>query len=188
MKLGFEEDFAMSAVDKKLADQIMRLGKNAAHVLDLQYEGRFSEQGQKNRAAVRAVIERGMGTLPFEQRVLATQEYERGIVDTLRGRVVRLLGTWDSMDVDRFCAEFPQVEPERMIAYCEEEGIIDRSTIDGREVVSLSEEGKRQFARDEERLDSGTQDLFAPLNEYEKMQLYLLLRKMLGTPAFDAAS
>ena len=54
--------------------------------------------------------------------------------------------------------------------------------------MSLSEEGKRQFARDEERLDSGTQDLFAPLNEYEKMQLYLLLRKMLGTPAFDAAS
>ena len=156
----------MSTVDKKLMDQVLRLSKGAA----LDATDHYGYRTQKREDTVRTIV-------------------ERGIEEIGRDQILRLLGTWGAMTVDAIQSEFPSVETTVYLMRYEEEGLIERRTlVSGKgvqEVVVLTEEGKRRFAAQEEALDECAADLFSALTEYEKMSLYLLLRKMLGTPAYE---
>ena len=72
----------------------------------------------------------------------------------------------------------------------EEEGLVKRvaDNADGeeRDIVMLTEAGKQLFSEQEVALEKRADELFGNLTEGEKMQLYLLLRKMQGTPAYES--
>ena len=163
----------MSAVDKKLMDQVLRLGKRTAVSTADQYGSRLSEDNAAQREVMRRVIERGQ------------QAEELG-----RDQLLRLLGTWGSLTVDALSREFPHMDVDSFLGRYEAEGLIERKTLytsEGeQEYVVLTDDGARQFALREGQWDEKAGELFSELNEYEKMQLYLLLRKMMGTPAHDA--
>ena len=166
----------MSTVDKKLMDQVLRLSKGAA----LDATDHYGYRTQKREDTVRTIVERGMGTLPLEQRIMIKEKHQQRIEEIGRDQILRLLGTWGAMTVDAIQSEFPSVETTVYLMRYEEEGLIERRTlVSGKgvqEVVVLTEEGKRRFAAQEEALDECAADLFSALTEYEKMSLYLLLR------------
>ena len=74
----------------------------------------------------------------------------------------------------------------------EKEGLVKRvvDTVDGKDndVVMLTEAGKQMFSEQEEALEKRAEELFGDLTEGEKMQLYVLLRKVQGTPAYEPES
>ena len=180
----------MSAVDKKLMDQVLRLGKRTAVSTADQYGSRLGEDNAAQREAMRRVIERGMTSLPLEQRVLFGFERGQQAEELGRDQLLRLLGTWGSLTVDALSREFPHMDVDSFLGCYEAEGLIERKTLytsEGeQEYVVLTDDGARQFALREGQWDEKAGELFSELNEYEKMQLYLLLRKMMGTPAHDA--
>lgn len=183
----------MSAVDKKLMDQVLRLGKRTAVSTADQYGSRLSEDNAAQREVMRRVIERGMTSLPLEQRVLFGFERGQQAEELGRDQLLRLLGTWGSLTVDALSREFPHMDVDSFLGRYEAEGLIERKTLytsEGeQEYVVLTDDGARQFALREGQWDEKAGELFSELselNEYEKMQLYLLLRKMMGTPAHDA--
>lgn len=55
-------------------------------------------------------------------------------------------------------------------------------------MVMLTEAGKQMFSEQEEALEKRAEELFGDLTEGEKMQLYVLLRKVQGTPAYEPES
>lgn len=181
----------MSTVDKKLMDQMFRLTKNTivsvSEKSDQTLDGvRIAE----DQEVIRSVVERGLRSLPLEQRVMIESERDRQARELGRSQILRLLGTWGVMSVDAVCAEFPRVDVPAFLEAYEREGVVtcyvDSSLGSEQKVVALTDEGKRRFAAQEELWNERAGALFGQLNEYEKMQLYLLLRKMQGTPAYES--
>lgn len=180
----------MSTVDKKLMDQMFRLTKNTIASVseknDRILEGaRVSEVEE----VTRTVVERGLRSLPLEQRVLLESERDRRTLELGRSQVLRLLGTWGMMSVEAVQDEFPRTDVPALLDTLEHEGLVtcfvDASLGSEQRVVALTDEGKCQFAAREDVWNERAGMLFSQLNEYEKMQLYLLLRKMQGTPAYE---
>lgn len=181
----------MSTVDKKLMDQMFRLTKNT--VASVSGKGDPTSRAvlsSGQQEVMRTVVERGLRSLPLEQRVLLESERDRQVLEIGRSQVLRLLGTWGVMSVDVVCAEYPNIDVPFFLDALEKEGLVTRFVDDSlgseQEVVALTDEGKRQFSAQEELWNEKAGSLFAQLNEYEKMQLYLLLHKMMGTPAYES--
>lgn len=180
----------MSTVDKKLMDQMFRLTKNTiASVSEKNDRVLGGARVSEIEDVTRVVVERGLRSLPLEQRVLLESERDRRTLELGRSQVLRLLGTWGMMSVDAVQEEFPRSDVPALLDALEQEGVVtcfvDASLGSGQQVVALTEEGKRQFSAREDAWNERAGLLFSQLNEYEKMQLYLLLRKMQGTPAYE---
>ena len=182
----------MSTVDKKLMDQMFRFAKDAVvkGVHDCEGEDAKRHFNRTDAQIMRYYMERGMRTMPFEQRILSEEAFDKRALDLGRIFIVRQLGTWEAMSYERLNRESEMIGFPELLNSLVKEGLVRRatSTIDGKthDVLLLTEEGKRLFEEQEARLDAHANELFENLTEPEKMQLYILLRKMMGTPACEA--
>ncbi len=181
----------MSTVDKKLMDQMLRFAKDAVveGVNDMRGDNGSKRLNSRDVHVARAIMERGMRTLPIEQRVLSEAAFDKRAFDLGRIYVIRQLGIWEVMSYDALHRESENVAFPELIDGLVHEGLVRRVTdSDNRDVLMLTEEGKELFAQQEQRLDEHAGEMFERLTEGEKMQLYLLLRKMMGTPAYESST
>ncbi len=178
----------MSTVDKKLMDQMLRFAKDAVveGVNDMRGADASKRLNSRDVHVARAIMERGMRTLPIEQRVLSEAAFDKRAFDLGRVYVIRQLGIWEVMSYDVLHRESENVAFPELIDGLVHEGLVRRVTdSDNRDVLMLTDEGKELFAQQERRLDEHAGEMFERLTEGEKMQLYLLLRKMMGTPSYE---
>ena len=183
----------MSAVDKKLMDQMLRFARTVVAVSANARKGGGAEECGKpvkrDAEYMRAIMERGMRTLPIEQRVLSEAAFDKRAFDLGRMYVIRKLGTWEMVRYDDLHRESEYVAFPELLGGMVEEGLVQRvSSAEGEDsddVVMLTEEGKELFAQQEALLDKRANELFGGLTEAEKMQLYILLRKVQGSPAYE---
>ncbi len=178
----------MSTVDKKLMDQMLRFAKDAVveGVNDMRGADASKRLNSRDVHVARAIMERGMRTLPIEQRVLSEAAFDKRAFDLGRIYVIRQLGIWEVMSYDALHRESENVAFPELIDGLVHEGLVRRVTdSDNRDVLMLTDEGKELFAQQEQRLDEHAGEMFERLTEGEKMQLYLLLRKMMGTPSYE---
>lgn len=186
----------MSAVDKKLMDQMLRFARTvvvtSANARDGATVGDCAKPGKRDAQYMRAIMERGIRTLPLEQRILSEAAFDKRAFDLGRVYVIRQLGTWEMMSYDELHRESEYVAFPELMDGLVEEGLVKRivDTVDGeeRDIVMLTDEGKQRFEEQEQALDKRADELFGTLTEGEKMQLYLLLRKVMGSPAYETES
>ena len=184
----------MSTVDKKLMDQMLRFAKEVVvEGIDDMRGGNGSRRlNSRDVHVARAIMERGMRTLPIEQRVLSEAAFDKRAFDLGRMYVIRQLGIWEVMSYDALHRESENMAFPELIDGLVDEGLVRRVTdsSDGeqRDVLMLTDAGKELFAQQEGRLDEHAGRMFERLTEGEKMQLYLLLRKMMGTPASESSA
>ncbi len=184
----------MSTVDKKLMDQMLRFAKDVViEGVDDMRDGNSSRRlNSRDVHVARAIMERGMRTLPIEQRVLSEAAFDKRAFDLGRMYVIRQLGIWEVMSYDALHRESENMAFPELIDGLVDEGLVRRVTdlSDGeqRDVLMLTDAGKELFAQQEGRLDEHAGRMFERLTEGEKMQLYLLLRKMMGTPASESSA
>ena len=184
----------MSTVDKKLMDQMLRFAKDVVveGVDDMRDGNSLRRLNSRDVHVARAIMERGMRTLPIEQRVLSEAAFDKRAFDLGRMYVIRQLGIWEVMSYDALHRESENMAFPELIDGLVDEGLVRRVTdlSDGeqRDVLMLTDAGKELFAQQEGRLDEHAGRMFERLTEGEKMQLYLLLRKMMGTPASESSA
>lgn len=184
----------MSTVDKKLMYQLLRLTKNVvATTNDPKHQNVMSDEhstGLPVTDLARGILERGIKTLPLEQRILINAEQDQRTFERGRNRIVSLLGTWGVMSKEVVEQECEQALIPGLFDRLIDEEII-RCTTDSslgyeQEVITLTETGYDLFAERELAINNIASSLFQSLNEHEKMHLYLLLRKLMGTPAYES--
>ncbi len=181
----------MSAVDKKLMDQMLRFARDVVveGVDDMRGGDDARRLSSRDAHVVRAIMERGMRTLPIEQRVLSEAAFDKRAFDLGRIYVIRQLGIWEVMSYDALHRESENLAFPELIDGLVDEGLVRRVTdSDNCDVLMLTDAGKELFAQQEGRLDEHAGEMFERLTEGEKMQLYLLLRKMMGTPASESST
>ncbi len=184
----------MSTVDKKLMDQMLRFAKDVVveGVDDMRDSNSSRRLNSRDVHVARAIMERGMRTLPIEQRVLSEAAFDKRAFDLGRMYVIRQLGIWEVMSYDALHRESENVAFPELIDGLVDEGLVrrvaDSSDGEQRDVLMLTDAGKKLFAEQEGRLDEHAGEMFERLTEGEKMQLYLLLRKMMGTPASESSA
>ncbi len=184
----------MSTVDKKLMDQMLRFAKDVVVEGVDDMRGGDSPRALNSRDVhvMRAIMERGMRTLPIEQRVLSEAAFDKRAFDLGRMYVIRQLGIWEVMSYDVLHHESEYVAFPELIDGLVDEGLVrrvaDSSEGEQRDVLMLTDAGKELFAQQEDRLNEHAGEMFERLTEGEKMQLYLLLRKMMGTPASESSA
>ncbi len=184
----------MSTVDKKLMDQMLRFAKDVVveGVDDMRDTNSSRRLNSRDVHVARAIMERGMRTLPIEQRVLSEAAFDKRAFDLGRMYVIRQLGIWEVMSYDALHRESENVAFPELIDGLVDEGLVrrvaDSSDGEQRDVLMLTDAGKKLFAEQEGRLDEHAGEMFERLTEGEKMQLYLLLRKMMGTPASESSA
>lgn len=184
----------MSTVDKKLMGQMLRFAKTVVVASANAQSGADASDCEKlvkrDAEYMRAIMERGIRTLPLEQRILSEAAFDKRAFDLGRVYVIRQLGIWEMMRYEDLHRESEYVAFPELLDGLEEEGLVKRvaDNADGeeRDIVMLTEAGKRLFSEQEAALEKGADELFGALTEGEKMQLYLLLRKMQGTPAYES--
>ncbi len=187
-----KEGFPMSTVDKKLMDQMLRFAKDVVveGVDDMRGGDSSRALNSRDVHVMRAIMERGMRTLPIEQRVLSEAAFDKRAFDLGRMYVIRQLGIWEVMSYDVLHHESEYVAFPELIDGLVDEGLVrrvsDSSEGEQRDVLMLTDAGKELFAQQEDRLNEHAGEMFERLTEGEKMQLYLLLRKMMGTPASES--
>lgn len=184
----------MSTVDKKLMGQMLRFAKTVVVASANAQSGTSVSDSEKpvkrDAEYVRAIMERGIRTLPLEQRILSEAAFDKRAFDLGRVYVIRQLGIWEMMRYEDLHRESEYVAFPELLDGLEEEGLVKRvaDNADGeeRDIVMLTEAGKQLFSEQEVALEKRADELFGNLTEGEKMQLYLLLRKMQGTPAYES--
>lgn len=184
----------MSTVDKKLMGQMLRFAKTVVVASANAQNGANASDCEKpvkrDAEYVRAIMERGIRTLPLEQRILSEAAFDKRAFDLGRVYVIRQLGIWEMMRYEDLHRESEYVAFPELLDGLEEEGLVKRvaDNADGeeRDIVMLTEAGKQLFSEQEVALEKRADELFGNLTEGEKMQLYLLLRKMQGTPAYES--
>ncbi len=184
----------MSTVDKKLMDQMLRFAKDVVveGVDDMRGGDSSRALSSRDVHVMRAIMERGMRTLPIEQRVLSEAAFDKRAFDLGRMYVIRQLGIWEIMSYEVLHRESEYVAFPELIDGLVDEGLVrrvaDSSEGEQRDVLMLTDAGKELFAQQEDRLNEHAGEMFERLTEGEKMQLYLLLRKMMGTPASESSA
>lgn len=186
----------MSTVDKKLMYQMLRLTKNViAAAADQKHAILPSDENPRALQAAeltRAVIERGIKTLPLEQRILFNAEQDQRSFERGRNRIVSLLGTWGVMSKEVVAQECEQTLIPHLFDRLIDEDIIQCTTDSSlgceQEVITLTEAGQELFIEREQVINDTAGSLFQSLNEHEKMHLYLLLRKLMGSPAYESGA
>lgn len=186
----------MSTVDKKLMGQMLRFAKTvvvtSANAKESDTIAGCEKPGKRDAEYVRAIMERGMRTLPIEQRILSEAAFDKRAFDLGRVYVIRQLGIWEMMSYEDLHRESEYVAFPELLDGMIEEGLVVRVTDtaqgEERDIVMLTDAGKELFSEQEESLDKRAEELFGNLTEGEKMQLYLLLRKVQGTPAYESES
>ena len=184
----------MSTVDKKLMGQMLRFAKTVVVASANAREGSNPENRAKpvkrDAEYLRAIMERGIRTLPLEQRILSEAAFDKRAFDLGRVYVIRQLGIWEMVRYEDLHRESEYVAFPELLDGLVEEGLVKRvtDTVDGDacDIVMLTEEGKHLFSEQEAALEKQADELFGTLTESEKMQLYLLLRKLQGTPAYES--
>lgn len=153
----------MSTVDKKLMGQMLRFAKTVVITSANAKEGASvsdcERPGKRDAQYLRAIMERGLRTLPLEQRVLSEAAFDKRAFDLGKVFVIRQLGIWEMMSYETLRRD------SEYVAFPE--------LLDGME---------------KEALEKRAEELFGDLTEGEKMQLYVLLRKVQGTPAYEPES
>lgn len=183
----------MSTVDKKLMYQMLRLTKATVETVTSEHGQTSASQKEVSTPPVkelaRTVFERGIKTLPLEQRILLNAEQDKHSFEMGRSHIVMLLGTWGVMGKDTVEEECNRSLVPDLLPRLIEEGTVrcyvDSSLGSEQEVVTLTEAGQELFNEREGRLNDKASVLFESLNEHEKIHLYLLLRKLMGTPAYE---
>ena len=186
----------MSTVDKKLMGQMLRFAKTVVITSANAKEGASvsdcEKPGKRDAQYLRAIMERGLRTLPLEQRVLSEAAFDKRAFDLGKVFVIRQLGIWEMMSYETLRRDSEYVAFPELLDGMEKEGLVKRGVdpVDGEDndVVMLTEAGKQMFSEQEEALEKRAEELFGDLTEGEKMQLYVLLRKVQGTPAYEPES
>ncbi len=184
----------MSAVDKKLMDQMLRFAKVvvSAGVEDIKGDSAKRHINGRDVRAVRSLMERGMRTLPIEQRIMSEEAFDKRAFDLGRTYVIRQLGIWEAIDYETLHRESEMVAFPELIEGLVNEGLVrhvgDVCNGEERDMLILTEAGKELFAQQEDGLSAHAGEMFQNLTEPEKMQLYILLRKMMGTPACETSN
>lgn len=186
----------MSTVDKKLMGQMLRFAKTVVITSANAKEGASvsdcEKPGKRDAQYLRAIMERGLRTLPLEQRVLSEAAFDKRAFDLGKVFVIRQLGIWEMMSYETLRRDSEYVAFPELLDGMEKEGLVKRvvDTVDGEDndVVMLTEAGKQMFSEQEEALEKRAEELFGDFTEGEKMQLYVLLRKVQGTPAYEPES
>ena len=172
----------MSTVDKKLMGQMLRFAKTIVITSANAKEGASvsdcERPGKRDAQYLRAIMERGLRTLPLEQRVLSEAAFDKRAFDLGKVFVIRQLGIWEMMSYETLRRDSEYVAFPELLDGMEKEN----------DVVMLTEAGKQMFSEQEEALEKRAEELFGDLTEGEKMQLYVLLRKVQGTPAYEPES
>jgi len=186
----------VSTVDKKLMGQMLRFAKTVVITSANAKEGASvsdcEKPGKRDAQYLRAIMERGLRTLPLEQRVLSEAAFDKRAFDLGKVFVIRQLGIWEMMSYETLRRDSEYMAFPELLDGMEKEGLVKRvvDTVDGEDndVVMLTEAGKQMFSEQEEALEKRAEELFGDLTEGEKMQLYVLLRKVQGTPAYESES
>lgn len=186
----------VSTVDKKLMGQMLRFAKTVVITSANAKEGASvsdcEKPGKRDAQYLRAIMERGLRTLPLEQRVLSETAFDKRAFDLGKVFVIRQLGIWEMMSYETLRRDSEYMAFPELLDGMEKEGLVKRvvDTVDGKDndVVMLTEAGKQMFSEQEEALEKRAEELFGDLTEGEKMQLYVLLRKVQGTPAYESES
>lgn len=195
--LGYRQGgITVSTVDKKLMGQMLRFAKAVVITSANAKEGTSvadcEKPGKRDAEYLRAIMERGLRTLPLEQRVLSEAAFDKRAFDLGKVFVIRQLGIWEMMSYETLRRDSEYVAFPELLDGMEKEGLVKRivDTVDGKDndVVMLTETGKQMFSEQEEALEQRAEELFGNLTEGEKMQLYLLLRKVQGSPAYESES
>lgn len=192
--LECESEVPVSAVDKKLMDQMLRFAKIVVVTSANARAGATTEEcaqpGKRDAQYMRAIMERGIRTLPLEQRILSEAGFEKRAFDLGRMYVIRELGIWEMMSYGELHRESEYVAFPELMDGLVEEGLVKLVSLEAeeqqQEICMLTEAGKELFAKQEQALDKRADELFGNLTEAEKVQLYLLLRKVMGSPAFES--
>lgn len=186
----------VSTVDKKLMGQMLRFAKTVV-ITSANAKGGASvsdceKPGKRDAQYLRAIMERGLRTLPLEQRVLSEAAFDKRAFDLGKVFVIRQLGIWEMMSYETLRRDSEYMAFPELLDGMEKEGLVKRvvDTVDEKDndVVMLTEAGKQMFSEQEEALEKRAEELFGDLTEGEKMQLYVLLRKVQGTPAYESES
>lgn len=186
----------VSTIDKKLMGQMLRFAKTVVITSANAKEGASvsdcEKPGKRDAQYLRAIMERGLRTLPLEQRVLSEAAFDKRAFDLGKVFVIRQLGIWEMMSYETLRRDSEYMAFPELLDGMEKEGLVKRvvDTVDGEDndVVMLTEAGKQMFSEQEEALEKRAEELFGDLTEGEKMQLYVLLRKVQGTPAYESES
>lgn len=186
----------VSTVDKKLMGQMLRFAKTVVIASANAKEGASvsdcEKPGKRDAQYLRAIMERGLRTLPLEQRVLSEAAFDKRAFDLGKVFVIRQLGIWEMMSYETLRRDSEYMAFPELLDGMEKEGLVKCvvDTVDGEDndVVMLTEAGKQMFSEQEEALEKRAEELFGDLTEGEKMQLYVLLRKVQGTPAYESES
>lgn len=186
----------VSTVDKKLMGQMLRFAKTVVITSANAKEGASvsdcEKPGKRDAQYLRAIMERGLRTLPLEQRVLSEAAFDKRAFDLGKVFVIRQLGIWEMMSYETLRRDSEYMAFPELLDGMEKEGLVKRvvDTVDEKDndVVMLTEAGKQMFSEQEEALEKRAEELFGDLTEGEKMQLYVLLRKVQGAPAYESES
>gem|GEM_PF-1505135 len=94
----------MSTVDKKLMGQMLRFAKTVVITSANAKEGTSvsdcERPGKRDAQYLRAIMERGLRTLPLEQRVLSEAAFDKRAFDLGKVFVIRQLGIWEMMSYE----------------------------------------------------------------------------------------
>lgn len=94
----------MSTVDKKLMGQMLRFAKTIVITSANAKEGASvsdcERPGKRDAQYLRAIMERGLRTLPLEQRVLSEAAFDKRAFDLGKVFVIRQLGIWEMMSYE----------------------------------------------------------------------------------------
>ena len=151
----------MSTVDKKLMGQMLRFAKTVVITSANAKEGTSvadcEKPGKRDAEYLRAIMERGLRTLPLEQRVLSEAAFDKRAFDLGKVFVIRQLGIWEMMSYETLRRDGEYVAFPELLDGMEKEGLVKRivDTVDGKDndVVILTEAGKQMFSEQEEALE-----------------------------------
>ena len=94
----------VSTVDKKLMGQMLRFAKAVVITSANAKEGTSvadcEKPGKRDAEYLRAIMERGLRTLPLEQRVLSEAAFDKRAFDLGKVFVIRQLGIWEMMSYE----------------------------------------------------------------------------------------
>ena len=142
----------MSTVDKKLMGQMLRFAKTVVITSANAKEGASvsdcEKPGKRDAQYLRAIMERGLRTLPLEQRVLSEAAFDKRAFDLGKVFVIRQLGIWEMMSYETLRRDSEYVAFPELLDGMEKEGLVKRvvDTVDGKDndVVMLTEAGKKR--------------------------------------------
>ena len=110
----------MSTVDKKLMGQMLRFAKTvvvtSANAKESDTIAGCEKPGKRDAEYVRAIMERGMRTLPIEQRILSEAAFDKRAFDLGRVYVIRQLGIWEMMSYEDLHRESEYVAFPELLA------------------------------------------------------------------------